>query len=225
MTEDDKKTTVHIPPELMNTFVREIPRLHEGFKDAAERDVRETVWISDQFVKIAEMRISFYEKLILLAGGSFALSVTLLGSLQRAAPAEHLKSMWCLEGAWIFLLLAIFVGWLHNRHRGLFAESMIYAAAAKTKTYFGMQQAGVFKRAANVFEGTEGDLNLSALFDAMASASTESAKKAEENRASMVAVAQNIMNKARRLGDFALLTIALAFLLMLVFAVRNAPLL
>lgn len=225
MTGDDKKTTIHIPPETVKALAREIPRLHEGFKDAAERDVRETLWICDQFVKISEMRIAFYEKLILLAGGSFALSLTLLGSLQRAAPGAHLKSMWCLVGAWVFLLLAIFVGWLHNRHRGLFAESMIYATAAKTKTYSSVQQAGVFRRAANTFEGAEGAVNLSAYFDAMASASTQSANEADKNRADMVAAAQDIMGRARRLGDFALLAIALAFLLVLVFAVRNAPLL
>src|SRR5438270_6558114 len=38
---------------------------------------------TNRYIRVSEMRIAFFEKLILLAGGSLALSLTFLASLQR----------------------------------------------------------------------------------------------------------------------------------------------
>jgi hypothetical protein len=72
----------------------------------------------DRLIKTSEMRTGFYEKLILLAGGSFALSLAFLGYLHRATlHTSPLAAMARLKAAWILLLVCIVLSWLHNLHR------------------------------------------------------------------------------------------------------------
>jgi hypothetical protein len=59
----------------------------------------------------------------------------------------------------------------------------------------------------------------------LARISAESSADADKIREQMVAAAKETTTTARKLGDYALLAIAFAFLLMLIFAVRNASLL
>jgi hypothetical protein len=69
----------------------------------------------DNSVKIATMRTSFFEKLMLLAAGSFALTLTLLAFLRaHAAANQPLASLVYLETAWGLMLASILFGGLHN---------------------------------------------------------------------------------------------------------------
>lgn len=210
---------------MLRTFAEEIPRLFGQLKEAASKDLAETRHLADQFIRIAEMRISFSEKIILLAGGSLALSVTFLGSLQRHNPGSSITAMWSLETSWVLLLLCIFLSWLHNRLRSFFSESIIYTEASRARSYYKNQEALLWQRAANAFKMVEtSELNVSAFFDAVAKTVMESSAGAEKIREQMADAAQKTMKTSRIVGDWALLAIASAFLLMLIFAVKNASL-
>jgi hypothetical protein len=226
MTEENKTTRTPVSEDAVKTLAGEIPRLHKQGEEADRGDLEETLRLCDQFVKIAEMRISFFEKIILLAGGSFALSVTFLGSLQRHNLGSPIKMMWGLEGSWVLLLVSICASWLHNRHRGFFIESIIFAGAARARSYHQTRRAILLKRAASAFKIVETPgVDLSAFFQTMAATSTESSSDADQMRERMAELAKKSMTTSGKLGDFALLAIACAFLLMLIFAVRNASLL
>src|SRR6266478_8910375 len=61
------------------------------------------------------MRISFFEKLILLASGTFALSLTLLSSLHsHAMSARPLVGIRYLESAWVLMLVSVLFSGVHN---------------------------------------------------------------------------------------------------------------
>jgi hypothetical protein len=77
----------------------------------------------DSLMKIATMRTSFFEKLMLLAAGSFALTLTLLAFLRsHAAPNQPLASLVYLKTAWGLMLTSILFGGLHN----YFVCNMLY---------------------------------------------------------------------------------------------------
>lgn len=58
--------------------------------------------------KMFEMRISFFDKLILLSSGTFALSLTMLGSLHsHAASGNPLVGIGYLKRAWVLMLVSI----------------------------------------------------------------------------------------------------------------------
>jgi len=225
MGENDHKATIHIPPEMLKTFAAEIPRLYRQLRETASKDLDETRHMADEFVRIAEMRISFSEKIILLASGTFALSVTFLGSLQRHSPSSGMAATWCLKSAWVLILVCIFLSWLHNRHRSYFIESIIVAEVARARSYYENQKALLWQRAANAFKGVESpELSVSAFFDAVANTVQKSSVDAEKLRDRMADTARKTMRTSNKLGDWAMLAIACAFVLMLVFAVKNASL-
>ncbi len=60
-----------------------LQRTLEEILDLRKAEVDDMVLIADRFTKVAEMRIAFFEKLMLLTGGSFALSLTLMGSVRQ----------------------------------------------------------------------------------------------------------------------------------------------
>jgi hypothetical protein len=226
MAEETKKTAAPLREDATKGKIAEIPLLQAVAKDLDGKDFDEARHIGDQFVKIAEMRISFFEKIILLAGGSFALSVTFLGSIQRHNLASPIRSLWVIEGAWVLLFASISTSWLHNRHGGFFVESIIFAGAASRRSYYQNQRVLLWKRAASAFESVQSPgVDLSEFFQTLARISAESSADADKIREQMVAAAKETTTTARKLGDYALLAIAFAFLLMLIFAVRNASLL
>jgi hypothetical protein len=222
MTAEDKKFAMHVTAEA----AKQIPPLYEEVKESYKRDMDEADRVADRFIRIAEMRISFFEKIILLAGGTFALSLTFLGSLQHHNLGSPITAMWSLEGSWVLLLSSIFLSWLHNRHRLFVIESVTFAVAARVRSLYEWQRGLLLARAGKAFKGVEiPDLDLTAFFNATAKTTAKSSVDAEKMREQMVEVAKTSWTIARKLGDFALLSIACAFFLALLFAVRNASLL
>jgi hypothetical protein len=103
--------TLHFSPESVKRFIA----LWEDSTALEKSQLADSHTAVDRFIKTSEMRISFYEKIILLAGGSFALSLTFLGSLQRhTLQSSSLTATGRLKVAWILLLGCIIFSWLHN---------------------------------------------------------------------------------------------------------------
>src|SRR5260221_9266558 len=63
--------TLHFSPEAVSSLTT----LRKDFTAFEEAQVAGSHAAADRFIKTSEMRISFYEKLILLAGGSFSFSL------------------------------------------------------------------------------------------------------------------------------------------------------
>jgi hypothetical protein len=222
MAEEHDQVTGRVSAEA----AQKIPTLVQQFRNDAERDLDGAYCLADQFTKIAEMRVSYFEKIILLAGGSFALSLTFLGSLQRHNAGSPVRALWSLELSWILLLVAIFLSWLHNRHRGFVIESLTFSVAARATSYYENQRVFLLKHAASVFKGVEiPDLDLSGFFFDVSKLSTKASVDAEGVRDRMGQIAVSSWTMARKLGDGAMLSIGLAFILMLCFAMRNVALL
>jgi hypothetical protein len=80
-TAEKTVVTLRASPEQL----KNLSELRKDLESFERSKLCETHAVTDRFIKTSELRISFYEKLILLAGGSFALSLTFLGSLQRHA--------------------------------------------------------------------------------------------------------------------------------------------
>ncbi len=151
-TDNNTLVTLHFSWEAASSLVR----LRENMTAFEESQVANSHTAVDRFIKTSEMRVAFYEKLILLAGGSFALSLTFLGSLHRAAAPSHpLAAMGRLETAWVLLLSCIVFSWLHNLHR---YAAVDYITAANATFVSAMQHtwsSNLLSRAAALFRAAE----------------------------------------------------------------------
>jgi ribosomal protein S10 len=72
MSDEEKPVSIHISAD----GAKRIPELFEDLTHSRRLAVEEMHGAVDRALKVSEIRIAFYEKLILLAGGSFALSLT-----------------------------------------------------------------------------------------------------------------------------------------------------
>jgi hypothetical protein len=89
-------------------------RFEERFRHL-EADLKAAHNVLDRSMQIATIRTNFFEKLMLLAAGSFALTLTLLAFLRtHAAPNQPLASLIYLKTAWGLMLASILFGGLHN---------------------------------------------------------------------------------------------------------------
>jgi hypothetical protein len=83
--------------------------------------------VVEQCIKVNENGASYYEKLLLLDGGTIALSLTLLGALATRTPGAHVPRIaffCCVCPAWVLLLASIFccrslMASFHNINRNL----------------------------------------------------------------------------------------------------------
>jgi hypothetical protein len=70
----------------------------------------------ERTLKVWQLRIAFAEKLILLNTGTFALSLTFLGSFgQHTAARQAFHNIWFLYSAWACLFLSISAAAWHNQ--------------------------------------------------------------------------------------------------------------
>jgi hypothetical protein len=141
MSEKPKDFKVTIPPGASRVILKG----YEDLKATLDADLNESNRTVDRLIKVSELRNAFYEKIILLAGGSFALSLTFLTGLQRSMGHDsHVSARWCLELSWAFLLLCIFLSWLHNRHRITVVESTTAALAGRARSHYNRQHGRFF---------------------------------------------------------------------------------
>jgi hypothetical protein len=219
MSEEQTGTTINLSAEA----VRRILQLRDERAAYEKTAVDEMHRWASNWTKLSEMRIAFHEKLILLAGGSFALSLTLLGSLQHETRVNSITGIRLLEIAWSLLLLSIVLSWVHNRRRFLIAENLSAAATLKAMTLLHSTESLFFKRVASVFKGTEtAELNLSNFFSLVSDVTAECEKQSRKSTEEFVKNSIQETRVATRLSNYALFLIFLAFLVMLLFAIKNA---
>jgi|SRR5208282_146254 len=163
MNDETRTVSVEVPAEILKTIstatkeaktapeartlvtlqfsaeaVNKLTALTEDFAAFQQSLVSASHAVVDRLIKTNEMRISFYEKLILLAGGSFALSLTFVGTLHRLAPqGSPLAAVGRLKAAWILLLVCIVFSWLHNLYR---CAAVDHATAANALLVTATQQ-------------------------------------------------------------------------------------
>jgi hypothetical protein len=222
--ENGTAVTISFPPEFGSKFTE----LRKDFEAYQQSQVEEWRNATDRFIKVSEMRISFYEKLILLAGGSFALSLTFVGSLQRhALQGNILLAMGRLKWAWFLLLVCIVFSWLHNLYRcgavdnltastarNIAAMQHTWASALMTRT------SGLFKQGKESPPVGFGDA-VARVGEQFGELSTKSRNDATE----YVNTLRRLSLVSAILGGLALLSIITAFAFMVVFAIKNAGLL
>ena len=96
MTQEQQTATIHIPGEQ----VGKVAPLYEEWSRVRDTTLEEAHQSVDRAIKLTEVRTSFFEKLILLATGSFALSLTFLGTLHRhTEQGSPLAALGCLKAA------------------------------------------------------------------------------------------------------------------------------
>ena len=193
-----------------------------------EKQVEGSQAAVDRFIKISEIRIAFFERLILLAGGSFALSLTFLGSLRRVAlpAASPLLAMTRLKAAWVVLLVCIVFSWLHNMYRAAAIEHAVATSASFVTAMQNTWTSYFLVRAAALFKGAE---TPSIGFSTSVSATAQSFERISQQSKDAGALTGKGMKRyyfvAGILGSLALLSIIIAFSFMIAFAVKNSKLL
>jgi hypothetical protein len=180
----------------------------------------------DRAIKTSELRISFYEKLILLAGGSFALSLTFLGYVHRNAQATPLLAMGRFKTAWILLLVTIIFSWLHNLSRCAVVEHAVAASSAFITSVHNNSISDLFVRLAAMLKVAESPATgfSDGISDA-AESIKQDGKKSLSDGSERVERFKRLYYVSSALGGIAVLSIVAAFILMIAFAIKNAALL
>jgi ABC-type Fe3+-siderophore transport system permease subunit len=155
----DSKTAIRL--EATPDQESQLTELRKDMESYQRLQVAEWHTAYSEFMKSSELPISFYEKLILLAGGSFALSLTFLAALQRHTSqnpgAASLSAMGKLKASWVLLLICIVLSWLHNLHR--FAALSNFGAIIYTNVMAQQRswESNYIKRSALLFKGMESE--------------------------------------------------------------------
>jgi hypothetical protein len=223
----DAQSSTTVTMSFSADAVKSLLTLREDMTAFQERQVVDSHTAVDRFIKTSELRTSFYEKLILLAGGSFALSLTFLGSLHRTAVQGHpLAAMGRLETAWVLLLACIVFSWFHNLNRYSAVDHATIANATFVNSMHHTWLYNLLSRAASLFKASESPVvgfsdgvTFAAKMSQLLSKQSQDAGKQSEHDLKLHYRASAI------LGSLALLSIVIAFGLMIAFAIKNAALL
>jgi hypothetical protein len=171
------------------------------------------------------MRISFFEKLILLASGTFAHSLTFLSTLHshshEMSPRPLVLGISYLKSAWVLMLVSILFSWVHNLIRTSELETL-FSSIVKGVTVgrFSALQ-NVTKRMGNLAEVHE---KSRAGFDMLASQAQRSIVDAQSTFADFEKKYKSLSRYGMYAGVVGLLALVASFTLLLIFALKNASL-
>jgi hypothetical protein len=169
------------------------------------------------------MRISFYEKLILLASGTFALSLTLLSSLHGHAPSPRpLAGIHYLHWSWVLMLVSILFSWGHNLIQLSQVETVIITIVKGVTIGRFAAVRKITSRMGNLSESHSRDRSN---FDQMSAQAQQSMDEAQKTFASFQTKYKSLSRYAGYTGVVALLGLITAFTLLLIFALKNSSLL
>lgn len=169
---------------------KELRREFVALENSRLANVAETVRLA---TRANEQAASFYERLMLLDGGTIALSLTLIGYLiTRGAPANFPRGLFVglVCPAWLLLLISIWVSLTRIVNLSHVNGSLIRQWSALTghhyKRNFGnlMQKASVFVEGEITSE--EGKIDASQLFKEVSNIAGQSAKEHFETSSSLV---------------------------------------
>jgi hypothetical protein len=217
-------------PGEMNFTVANVEALADCYRQLVEehRSLMQSVSSGvERSLNLNEKGASFYEKLILLDGGTIALSLTFLGAFISRTPVIHLPRqsfLWLVCPAWLLLLGSILCCWrcitaFHIVNRKLHEQFIVLAADFHLRL-MGAQ----IDRSSHLLRG---ELKLGALtFDlsqfisALGSSLTKIVSDQYAKYDALVKEAAESSRKMNRPARMATLPTALAFVLLCVFAVK-----
>jgi hypothetical protein len=222
-TDDQGVLTLQATPQQ----VQSLTELRKDLNDFQNSQSDEWHRIADRYIKTCEIRITFYERLVLLAGGSFALSLTYLGSLHRyAVQSKPLVAMGRLNAAWILLLVCIVLCWVHNLYRSLSVETVSAVVAKRVEAMQHELSSGLISRVGILFTTMETPVaGLGNLFSALSVVMKTENQKSLEGATAFSKELERLSRWGMRLGFLAFLSIVLAFVFLLLFAIKNSSLL
>ncbi len=176
-------------------------------------------------VKFFEQRNAFFEKLMLFATGSFALSLTFLSTLRgHAAQGQPLNALWCLEFAWILMLTSGVCSGLHNLHRTYSSEKFYNGASKKllgVRCTIIQVQMNKLAAQANSSDESSNKEQIEGGASQLKQITDDTVKDAE----GLFQQANDSSGKASKLANTAVLSLEVGFIWLLVFAIKNAALL
>jgi hypothetical protein len=175
LAQEDTKVNFHIPADRIPGILS----LGEEWSRSREATVEEMHRSLDGFIKMIERRIAFFDRLILLAGGSFALSLTLVSTLHKTAQNADFVSAGCLKAAWVLMLFCIIFSWIHNWYRVTVAERVYLMGQKRVSAFQHQVNAGFANRGSKLFEDvTAGDVDLGEFYGLLKSYSRSESEKA-----------------------------------------------
>lgn len=200
----------------LQEFFREFKELRRSLLDNASS-------LLENGFRVNQAGASFYEKLILLDGGTIALSLSLLGAHAPGGhiPKHALYSLVC--PAWVLLLLSIFFCWhriaqFHNLNKNLAQQF-----AALSSTYY-LQYFGILTTKFSRL--TQGEIRIetekydfSSIMSGLATLMMKTANDENTKLSDLVKQATE-RNEKSRIARFAILATELAFILLCIFAVK-----
>jgi len=221
-SQDSGKINYEFPPEA----VESLTKLSEDFDTFEDARVADLDKINERFIKTSEMRISFHDKLMLLCGGSFALSLTFLSSLHRAS-SQPLKSMKAVEWAWVLLLVSIVFSWLHNIARSAAVEQYAIVNSTVVGGRLIRRLSKLLGLAGSVFGKAieTPKVGLSGTFTKLAEMLVGEVKSIYERTGKHTDASNRMSKIAGACGALAVLAVLVSFTLLIVFAIKNATLL
>jgi hypothetical protein len=157
----------------------------------------------DMTSRSVEMRMAFFEKLVLVAAGSFALTFTFLSYLRgHLAPGNVIQGLGYLKVGWGMMLICILSAGLHNVHQNNRLDKFSDLISSVI----------IFSRKAEVFKAVS---KLNVKTDAMDPDKTITKLN---DLTDQMAVSSRY---ARAVGSVSILSIAIAFVMLFIFALKN----
>jgi hypothetical protein len=178
----------------------------------------------ERSVHYHEQAAAFYEKLLLLDGGTIALSLTFLGALHTAAAQSHIPRqafLWLVCPAWVLLLTSMqacryLMAAFQNANRHLLESASSLSSNLDLDAL--AATARIFTKAAQAQLVTETEtLDLAEFFTKYAAVLTKLARDASDKYLELLGSAQKIGTRAA--GTIASLSTSAALILLCVFAI------
>lgn len=202
--------------EALQNFFREFRELRRSHIDNA------AVLLENCF-KVNQASASFYEKLILLDGGTIALSLSLLGA--HASGHIPKQAFYCLVcPAWVLLLFSILcsgarIAQIHNVDKNL-AQQFAALSAAYYLQYFGILTTKFSKLTQGKIRIESEEHDFSSFMSGLAALITKTATETQKQLSDLVKHATEADESTSRLARLAVRATQAAFILLCVFAVR-----
>jgi hypothetical protein len=221
--EGAKKVNLKIPADRLKGILS----VGEEWHSRRAVDAQELQSRRKSVFEALERRIAFFEKLILLAGGSFALSLAFLSSLHKhEVQNTRLEHVGLLETAWVLMLICMGLGWLHNWYLTAAMDKLLLGTVSWDTSFQHEENARFAKRASALFEGVSAEgLDFGEFYALVARYLEMEGKKEIDSASKFRDSAKDVLTRASRLGKLAPIAAMVSFVLLLCFAIVNISLL
>ncbi len=203
------------------------PKLKDELEATAREELDELHHLSDRCEKLVEMSITFHERLLLIAVGSFAFTLTFLAYLRRSdLHGSPIHGIGLLYLAWVFLLLCVVLSWIHNLARASSLVGIFSLEGAKASVLINHKRHLIMERMKKIFENSKTpEIDLGQFFSDVSvffkSAGDESLKSFDN----CLERFNHAERTALKMGGLGSLCIIISFVLLMIFTLKNLALL